>query len=504
MTSKLDFYILLIIILLIGAILVTMDLLGLEAKEMNIFHMFLLIPVLFGATRHGIRGATITASVAYLCSAIVLGVVAYLGADSRGSFELSWALALRAGIFFVPALLVGNYVSKIEEARGQATQLSEGVERALYFQKKQNVSAIESLSTLVEEKDRDINRFSSLVLIVEQIVLELGTHLELDALYKMIIKVLTDVVGSTRCAIYLKDPAGLDFTMVASSHSEQEDSQPKTVAMSDPQVEYLVQSKHMIVRDKMIEGDFSLQDRLDRSELTSASLAPLIEGGEVVGMIAIEELREGEVLDTEVLSIIRNICSMAMSNGRLFQRIQDMANRDGLTKVFNYKYFHTLLEGVLEKSRLEGSSFSIVMSDIDNFKKFNDAHGHQAGDAVLINFAETCRKTVGEKGVFARYGGEEFVFILYGMSGAQGVALADEVRRKVEETTVSFDDKELKVTASFGVSSFPEFPASTIDQIIKLADAALYKAKHAGRNCTRLAGVEEIDIKAKAQWGKGT
>ena len=502
MTSKLDFYILLIIILLIGAVLVTMDLLGLEAKEMNIFHMFLLIPVLFGATRHGIRGATVTASVAYLCSAIVLGVVAYLGGDSRGSFELTWALALRAGIFFVPALLVGHYVSKIEEARGQATVMSEGAEMALYFQKKQNVSAIESLSTLVEEKDRDINRFSSLVLIVEQIVLELGTHLELDALYKMIIKVLTDVVGSRRCAIYLKDPAGLDFTMVARSHSEQEGNQPKTVAMSDPQVEYLVQSKHMIVRDKMTEGDFSLQDRLDRSELSCASLAPLIEGGEVVGMIAIEELREGEVLDTEVLSIIRNICSMAMSNGRLFQRIQDMANRDGLTKVFNYKYFHTLLEGILEKSRLEGSSFSIVMIDIDHFKKFNDTHGHQAGDAVLINFAETCRKAVGEKGVFARYGGEEFVFVLYGMNGAQGVALADEVRRKVEEMKVSFDDKELKVPASFGVSSFPEFPASTIDQIIKLADAALYKAKHAGRNCARLAGVEDIDI--KAQRGKGT
>ena len=494
MTNKLDFYILLIIIFLIGTVLVTMDLLGLEAKEVNIFHMVLLIPVLFGATRHGIRGAAITASVAYFCSAVVLGVVAYLGGDSRGSFELSWALALRAGIFFIPAFLVGHYVSKIEEARGQATKLSEGAERALYFQKKQNVSAIESLSTLVEEKDRDINRFSSLVLIVEQIVLELGTHLELDALYKMIIKVLTDVVGSRRCAIYLKDAAGLDFTMVASSHNEQKSGRPKTVAISDPQVEYLVQSKHMIVRDKMTEGDFSLQDRLDRSELTSASLAPLIEGGEVVGMIAIEELREGEVLDTEVLSIIRNICSMAMSNGRLFQRIQDMANRDGLTKVFNYKYFHTLLEGILEKSRPAGSPFSIIMTDIDHFKKFNDTHGHQAGDAVLISFARTCRETVGKKGVFARYGGEEFVFVLHGMSGAQGVAFADEVRRKIEETTVPYGDKELKVTASFGVSSFPEFPASTIDQIIKLADAALYKAKHAGRNCARLAGVEEIDI----------
>jgi len=491
MTNKLDFSILLITILLLGVCLIALDVLGFEAKEINIFHMILLIPVLFGATRHGVRGGIITASTAYLCSAFVLGVVEYLDTGNRGWFEVSWALALRLGIFFIPAFLVGHYVSKIEEARGHAAQVGDGAERALYFQKKQNVSAIESLSTLVEEKDRDINRFSSLVQIVKQIVLELGASLELDALYRMIVKVLTEVVGARRCAIYLWDPEGLNFAMVASSHTDMEDSQPKAVAINDPLVEYLIQSKHMIVRDKMIEGDFSLQDRLERSKLTFAILAPLIEEGEAVGMILIEVLSEGEVLDTDVLSIIRDICSMAMTNGRLFQRIQDMANRDGLTQVFNYKYFHAHLEQILEKSRQGERPFSIIMIDIDHFKKFNDTHGHQAGDAVLMNFAQICQQAVGENGLFARYGGEEFVFVLYGLNGGEGVTFADDVRRKIEETTFSYDDQEMSVTASFGVSSYPEFPAATIDQLIKGADEALYKAKHSGRNCAMLASGEE-------------
>lgn len=165
--------------------------------------------------------------------------------------------------------------------------------------------------------------------------------------------------------------------------------------------------------------------------------------------------------------------------------ILQVAATDGLTKIANRAAFDTRLAEEHARACAGSAPLALVMIDVDHFKKFNDTHGHQAGDAVLKTVAKTIAATVANCGFVARYGGEEFSIILAGPEGTlrNAAKTAERVRAAIESGVVNHDGKSLKVTASFGVAlandhAAAESPARLIEQ----ADKRLYLAKKAGRN----------------------
>jgi two-component system cell cycle response regulator len=164
------------------------------------------------------------------------------------------------------------------------------------------------------------------------------------------------------------------------------------------------------------------------------------------------------------------------------QQMYEAALRDGLTKAYNKKYFLDRLETEIAYARRHQAHLSLLMFDVDHFKRVNDTHGHLAGDYVLAKLAKLANATVRTEDVFARYGGEEFGVICRGVPLPSAGILAERLRAVVETTVFDHEGQRLLITISIGVAGHPEQPVETGTQLIAAADQALYEAKRGGRN----------------------
>jgi two-component system cell cycle response regulator len=167
----------------------------------------------------------------------------------------------------------------------------------------------------------------------------------------------------------------------------------------------------------------------------------------------------------------------------LARRLYEGSTRDGMTQLYNRKYASERLVAEVAYAHRHGSFLSLIVSDIDHFKRVNDTFGHLAGDVVLRVVAAQMQKAIRAEDVLARYGGEEFVVIVRGIEQKNVYVLADRIRRSVERLSIPWEARTLKITMSLGVASLEVCgPNATADELVAFADARLYRAKDGGRN----------------------
>jgi len=164
---------------------------------------------------------------------------------------------------------------------------------------------------------------------------------------------------------------------------------------------------------------------------------------------------------------------------------------DGLTEIHNKRYLLEFLDRELARAQRYGRPLSLVLLDIDRFKRVNDDLGHLAGDAVLRELAGCIKGTVRAEELFARYGGEEFAVVLPETPCQDAVAFAERARDKVAGHPFQFDGVSIPVTVSLGVAEATGQEGATAQELIQRADKALYRAKDAGRNCAHVWGGDE-------------
>ena len=212
-------------------------------------------------------------------------------------------------------------------------------------------------------------------------------------------------------------------------------------------------------------------------------LLPLRADGRHVGVLVCEHgLRHGSRIERRVVSMLQRFASqtaLALSNAWLVERLERSAATDGLTGVPNRRTFDAALGAAVARALRDGDPVSVVMVDIDRFKQLNDVHGHLTGDAVLRGVARALDDARRTTDVLARYGGEEFGVIMPGTDRDAALAAAERLREAVAAART-----DVPVTASFGVASAP---ADEVDPtaLVRAADAGLYAAKRAGRDCVR-------------------
>ncbi|MBI2414087.1 MAG: diguanylate cyclase [Deltaproteobacteria bacterium] len=165
------------------------------------------------------------------------------------------------------------------------------------------------------------------------------------------------------------------------------------------------------------------------------------------------------------------------------ERLQELSITDGLTGAYNHRHFAGRLEEELKRAERYGKRLSLIMSDIDHFKEYNDLNGHPAGDAVLSEVSACLKEGIRGQDVLARYGGEEFSIILPETGKDEAHSLAERIRAMVKDRVFPHESEQPggDLTMSFGVASYPE-DAVTPTELVKKADGALYRAKEAGRN----------------------
>jgi diguanylate cyclase (GGDEF)-like protein len=221
-----------------------------------------------------------------------------------------------------------------------------------------------------------------------------------------------------------------------------------------------------------------------KATLKSHLTLPLTVEGEILGCISLnsDQPNAFDAQDLQFLSVIGYQMAATLKHFQRFSSIKNIAIYDTLTGLYNRRYFEERLGVDAQKSFYSGTPLSLVMVDIDLFKKVNDTFGHTEGDQVLCKISSLLKTSVRKKDTVARYGGEEFILILPEAGLGESFMIAERIRRQVENTPFEIGQAQVNLTLSMGISNFPSHRAKSKEELVKMADQALYDAKRGGRN----------------------
>lgn len=314
--------------------------------------------------------------------------------------------------------------------------------------------------------------------------------MDLDHLLHMILEKLTKELRFDRAFIFLVEQRyGKSILKGASGvgiHAE--DIATQTFEMDEnlgiiPRT--ALERKTYIIKDA--KNDYRCQQKLiELLNLDNFVSIPLIARDKVRGVLVVDiDFREEDITDDEIslLTIFANQASIAIENAKLYEKMEQASITDGLTGLFNHRYFQEELRKEFQRSERLNQKFSLLYLDIDNFKHFNDTYGHLDGDVLLQDMAGVMRNSVRKTDVVARYGGEEFVIILPGTEKTGAINIAEKLRLEVENNKFEHNapSSNSGVTISIGVATFPD-DESEAQAIVDFADKGLYLAKKTGKN----------------------
>ncbi len=357
--------------------------------------------------------------------------------------------------------------------------------------------------------------------ILLRIGLRITAERDVERLLRMIIEETTAVMEADRSSLFLIDrEKGEMWAKIAQGAETAEIRFPVGTGIAGA----VAQTGEVVnIPDAYDDPRFNRDiDRKTGYRTRSILCAPLRNmQGTIIGAVQVLNKRSGAFTadDEALLAALASQAAIALENADLYTKLRDLNARleekveertadlvaanerlsilnqeleqlsitDSLTQVFNRRFFIERLRQEVKRVNRYGSSLSLLMIDIDHFKSVNDTFGHLAGDAVLSGVAELIREKLRETDILARYGGEEFMLIATPMERDGGVALGERIRALIEGHRFTHDGRSISVTVSIGVSSWKPAMKDDFEELIRLADGALYGAKEEGRNRVRSA-----------------
>lgn len=211
-------------------------------------------------------------------------------------------------------------------------------------------------------------------------------------------------------------------------------------------------------------------------------------GSVVIGRRTKNPFNEGEI---SLAKIICRESAKSMTSSLNFQKVKELAIRDGLTGLYNHRHFQEMLSYTIVHSDRYSAQASLLMIDVDDLKVINDTYGHQAGDTVLSSIGNILSETLRKVDIPARYGGDEFAVILPNTNKAGSIAVAEKIRSRLKRISLRPDSREIQVTFSIGIATYPQCAASK-ELLIEKSDRALYESKNQGKN--KITHYEDISL----------
>jgi diguanylate cyclase (GGDEF)-like protein len=221
-----------------------------------------------------------------------------------------------------------------------------------------------------------------------------------------------------------------------------------------------------------------------KATLKSHLTLPLAMEGEIIGCISLssDQPNAFDAQDLQFFSVIEYQMAATLKHFQRFSSVKNIAIYDTLTGLFNRRYLEERLKIEVQNAFSNGVPISLVMVDIDHFKKVNDTFGHPDGDLVLQEIASLLKRSVRKKDTVARFGGEEFLLILPEADIEASSMIAERIRLSVENTLFDVGKAQLNLSVSIGISNYPIHRARSDKELIRMTDQALYEAKRGGRN----------------------
>lgn len=309
----------------------------------------------------------------------------------------------------------------------------------------------------------------------------LASILKPDMVVREIMRIMDSTLQYETDAVIFKNKTG-EFYYEARSSKGKSSTNPKAIAREDAELITKVSELHEPIHINDIRKRDNYKPLTESSR--SVIIVPLTSYGQTRGILIAESDEVGffSEKDVKMLSVVARSAALALENAELHQRMEELTMTDELTDTFNYRYFVRKLEEEKKRAQRYDLALSIVMIDIDWFKKLNDTFGHETGNNVLRRLSLAIKGCIRDVDIFARYGGEEFAIILPQTPLIEARQIGERIREQVEAMVTEVDDgAKVKITVSVGISSFPENGKSQ-EELLSIADQALYRAKGSGKN----------------------
>jgi diguanylate cyclase (GGDEF)-like protein/PAS domain S-box-containing protein len=318
--------------------------------------------------------------------------------------------------------------------------------------------------------------------------LVLSTNLNLNQMIMELYEQCSKIADIERfnLALYEEQTGSVKFHIITSK-VERIRTRTRNIIEKPGMTNHIIRTQKSVyiadVLDSINKKYKNIWNRLNKKEGRSYLAVPLKLRGRVIGVLSVQS-KKIDAYDSDQIRMIETFTtqtSAAIENAQLFEQMEKMAITDGLTGLFNHRYFSELAEKELARAVRYQKPLSLIMIDLDFFKKINDQFGHLIGDQILQLISINCKKVLRRIDFFSRYGGEEFSILLPETDTKEAVAAAERLREAIASSQLVTKEGVAKVTGSLGVSSLgmcePE-----IKKLIDCADTALYEAKKAGRN----------------------
>jgi len=323
----------------------------------------------------------------------------------------------------------------------------------------------------------------------EEVSKTLTSSLELSAVLRTIIKKTKNLIRAEACSILLVDEETGDLVFEKTTTKKERGKRigKERLKLGEGIAGWVAQEQvPVIVPDVSKDPRFNPRVGME-SDFRAKSImcVPIKNKGNILGVLEIVNKINHEPFTKDDLALILRIvdhAAIAIERAALYQKMAELSVTDDLTKLFNTRYLNRTLEIELARSLRHHTSLSLIFMDIDHFKNINDNYGHLVGSKLLVEMGQLLLKSLRTVDIVARYGGDEFVMVLPQTSPKNAIQIAERMRRSIEHNVfLKKDGYSFKITASFGVASYPESARSKED-LMKLADEAMYRVKNQTRN----------------------
>lgn len=417
------------------------------------------LPVVLGALTGGVKAAMAHAAIATALAWVVGGLHPF-----RVWVNVA---AVQTLVFWSAALITGMAQGRHETSlRRRAAQAEEACEQVRALQRK------------VDQLNGELNKSIFDILAIYEFTTVLGSTLHLNEIFSMMVDTIMRVVRYDACYLALVDEAGRFDIKVARAFTPEQLAACAQTRLGEGIIGRVVQSAQPLIVPDLASQTWSEAYR-GTAYHSMLSLPLVIQGG-AIGVLNLfkKEVNAFTQDDLRVLFIVANQCAFAVQNGKLYEEMARLAITDGLTGLYNHRYFCSCIEEAVERATRTNRPASMIMVDADQFKAVNDKYGHQRGDVVLQQMARLITLSVRDSDLVARYGGEEFAVVLPDTGPREALAVA----RRIHQAVGGHDFDGLHLTVSVGVATYPSAQITNKDELISTADEFAYQAKEAGRN----------------------
>ncbi len=333
----------------------------------------------------------------------------------------------------------------------------------------------ENLQKDMESLNKKAEKYLYFLVRLPEAVKQINSNLSFDGLITALMRLIKDLTGTEAIEIYMFNRRSERLNLVAAHGTNRKNS--VEIILGEGLIGKAASLKTIISRGHPgINAPETEQAGID-------TVAPIVFAESLLGAIAVGQMKEVTGSEKRFLAMLADLVAVALNNIRNLEIASEEAIRDALTGLHNKKYFLDKAMEMLYSSSSYDFPFSIFIFDIDHFKNYNDTNGHVEGDAVLKQIGRLIRENTRSTNIAARYGGEEFVLLLQNTPTHAALKCAENIRRLIEAHDFRHREKQPLgcISISGGVATFP-FDGSTVEEIIKRADQALYAAKASGRN----------------------